>query len=285
MPARPDRRRWGFHLAAAVIAVGCVTGCSSPQAGPSENSRGAVPSPGAAVGLPEGVRLTSSGDIAATTPGTVVDGMDVRGTITVQAPDVRIVRTRVTCAAGDLYAIVVEPGGSATIEDSELTGDCSSGALQGQDFVADGIDIHGVTSDGIKIDGGNVVIKNSVVRDFSPADGAHADGIQASVPIGNVTITGSIIDPGPTTNGAIFFVPQLENGSTPGPVLLEGNTFGGGGDTVHIGAAEAGDLGVVRVIDNVWRRNSAFGPVYRTGYKTAEWSGNRYEDGAPVGPP
>jgi hypothetical protein len=48
------------------------------------------------VGVPAGTTLTASGSITVTTPGTVIDGKDITGTVTVSADDVTIRDTRVT---------------------------------------------------------------------------------------------------------------------------------------------------------------------------------------------
>ncbi|KAA0233259.1 MAG: hypothetical protein JJLCMIEE_02323 [Acidimicrobiales bacterium] len=70
-------------------------------------------------GVPEGVQLTASGRLKITEPGTVVDALDVSGSIYVMANNVTIKRTRVTY--GGYHTIRVFPGVTGTvIEDSEV---------------------------------------------------------------------------------------------------------------------------------------------------------------------
>src|SRR6185312_14847404 len=80
-------------------------------------------------GVPVGTSLTPSGSITASTPGQVINGKDVSGTITVAANNVTIENTRVTrtsdgcgskTACGN-YEIIVNDGVTGTIiQDSEL---------------------------------------------------------------------------------------------------------------------------------------------------------------------
>lgn len=281
-PRRAPRRAAAVLLLAglACTVAGCTGEAARGPAAPPDIAPTSAPPHGVS---PARALIPAAGrDV--TRPGTVLDGLDIRGGVVVSAADVVIRDSRITCADGDFAALYVEAGGSVVLERSELTGPCSAAAVQGQDFVLRGADIHGVPADGIKIDGGNVVVEGSVLRDFAPGPESHADGIQASVPIAQVLIRGNVIDPGPDVNGALFLVAELDNGSAPGPVRIEGNVFGGGGDTVHLGGGSS-RVGEVSVIDNVWRRNAAFGPVYPAAGGVAVWRGNRYDDGSPIGPP
>lgn len=81
-------------------------------------------------GVPEGTNLTSSGSITASTPGQVINGKDVKGTITIAANNVTVQNTRVTVDSGSCgsktacgnYEIKINDGVTgAIIQDSELT--------------------------------------------------------------------------------------------------------------------------------------------------------------------
>ena len=121
-------------LLAGVVALGCS--CATPVfgavvlgdgggGGMDCNSRwqAAFPSPGACgypdpnygnVGVPAGTKLTSSGSITVSTPGTVINALDVSGTITVSADNVTIQNTRVTMISGGCGP--TDPCGSADIK-------------------------------------------------------------------------------------------------------------------------------------------------------------------------
>ncbi|HMG41031.1 MAG TPA: hypothetical protein VK611_06855 [Acidimicrobiales bacterium] len=79
-------------------------------------------------GVPEGTQLTPSGKLVVKQDGTVIDAMDVRGAIWVQADDVRITRTRVT--GSSYHTIRVFDGADGTIvEDTDVV--CTDDALNG----------------------------------------------------------------------------------------------------------------------------------------------------------
>ena len=83
-------------------------------------------------GVPPGTRLAPSGGITITKAGTVLSGMDVHGSITVDANDVTIRNTRVTTAGATGHNIVIEAGiGGTVIEDTTLRGtDAAANAIQ-----------------------------------------------------------------------------------------------------------------------------------------------------------
>ncbi|MFC7590531.1 hypothetical protein ACFQYP_47700 [Nonomuraea antimicrobica] len=71
----------------------------SVSASPSAPAERAWPGPGN-TGVPEGVRLRKSGSLRVTKNGTVIDGLEVTGYITVEADDVTIRNTRVRGTKG-----------------------------------------------------------------------------------------------------------------------------------------------------------------------------------------
>jgi hypothetical protein len=77
------------------------------------------------VGVPQGTNLTPSGSITVTTPGAVIDGLDVSGGINVQANNVTIKNTRVnctTCAPGDSAVLIGRGFSGLAIQNSEVSG-------------------------------------------------------------------------------------------------------------------------------------------------------------------
>lgn len=74
-------------------------------------------------GVPKGTSLKAVGSLTISKPGTVVDGVHVRGTINVRASDVTIRNTKVTAKQGAPYAISVGYDfRDIVIEDVELDG-------------------------------------------------------------------------------------------------------------------------------------------------------------------
>jgi hypothetical protein len=216
-------------------------------------------------GVPAGTALRSSGSMTVDKAGTVLDGVDVRGGITVTAPNVVIRNSRVTGNGSAPWGISTVGGGSFTVEDTTLTGNFTDAALGGDNYTANRVDINHVSNDGGKI-GQNVTIANSYVHDFAPEPGAHADGFQIVTDVGNVHITGNRIDVGGGngSNSALFLCPDLgpeKHGV--GPVVVSGNVLGGGGYTLYVVGGNGGAvLDDVTVTNNQFVRDAAFGAVY-----------------------
>ncbi len=75
------------------------------------------------VGVPHGTTLTPSGDVTVRKNGTVIKGLDVTGSIDVQANNVTIQNTRITCGCGRGFGVNQAGGYSGlTIKDSEISG-------------------------------------------------------------------------------------------------------------------------------------------------------------------
>jgi Right handed beta helix region len=140
-------------------------------------------------GVPDGISLRPSGSLKITHAGAVIDGLDVTGTIVVDAPDVTIRNTRIT-ATGSM-GVKIESG-SLLIEDTEIIGasdDCAQGVAW-SDYVAVRIDVSGC-QDGLK-GNGSVAIHDSYVHDLRGTSDSHNDGFQ-STGGSDITIEGSTI--------------------------------------------------------------------------------------------
>lgn len=151
-------------------------------------------------GVPAGVSLKQIlGDIDITTPGTVVDAVDVHGFIRVRANNARITRSRVH-GRGSTYIspalILVSPGVTGTvIEDCEVACDNPQywqAGVSGSDYTARRCNVHDVI-DAFDVDNGNVLIEACYIHHMtffsnSPnhANDAvhpgwtHNDGVQIS---------------------------------------------------------------------------------------------------------
>lgn len=191
------------------------------------------PGPGN-TGVPAGTTLTPSGPLYVTTPGVVIDGLDIDGCVTVLAKNVVIRRTRIRCAS--YYPVRIMDYGKLLIEDTEiqgLSGDTTS-AVAFDNYTARRLNVHG-SADGMKV-GINNVIEDSWIHDLWLAPGDHADGIQ-STGARNVVIRNNFIDivergkgHGGSPNSALQAGIENANNSN---WVIEGNWFLGGGWVVH----------------------------------------------------
>ncbi len=128
-------------------------------------------------GVPSGVSLKRhNGDLTITQSGQVIDGMDIRGFVTIKAPDVVIKNSRIRGgqAPSTHRALVTvgSPNYSVTIQDSELAPDTAHwniDGVRGMNITAERINIHNVI-DHFHIYGDNVTIRDSWLH-----DNAHFD--------------------------------------------------------------------------------------------------------------
>lgn len=250
-------------------------------------------------GVPLDVILTESGPLVITQPGSIIDGLLVRGSITVQAPDVVIRRTKVVGG-------VIRTGDDAStplrtvISDVEIDGrglpDAARQAGIGfGGFTVTRADIHHV---GIGVNASfDAVVRDSYIHDLVVAGdpgsgGTHNDGILSNGGQG-MRFVGNHIDVGtqPNVSGAIClygdFAPIRD-------VLIERNVLSGGGYALYAGSIADKPFPrarSVRVLGNRFRRGESglsgtYGPVFGwspSGGNT--WRDNTWEDtGEPVTP-
>src|SRR6478735_528138 len=112
-------------------------------------------------GLPDGVTLTASGDVNVTKAGTVIDALDVKGTIWVMAPNVTIQNSRITST--EWTGIWIKPGITGTVvKDNEILNvgsskDGANGIFGSGTFLRN--DIHDVEN-GINVTGSSLIQDN-----------------------------------------------------------------------------------------------------------------------------
>ena len=107
------------------------------------------------------------------TPGTVIDGKDIRGCVRVTAANVTIRRSKISCTG--CYVVLQQiTTGTLTVEDSELTCQSSGGTAMGyNNFVARRLNIYGCEN-GFDVDNSAVITDNWI--HITAPD--HSDGVQ-----------------------------------------------------------------------------------------------------------
>ena len=223
-------------------------------------------------GLPLGTVLTKMSGLNITKAGTVIDGADITGTVTVNAANVTIRRSKVN---GDGMAGIYVQSGNLTLEDTTVTG--FEASVAGDNYIATRVEVTKGFSDGFKI-GDNVIIQDSWCHDMTPAAGAHADCGQVQSGVKNATIRRNWFDVGNTNgNAALFMAPDL-GPSSPGPLLVENNVLGGGNFTLQCVDGNNGEyfIGGITIRNNEFLRNSNYGPMRINVPATV--TGNVYQD-------
>lgn len=232
--------------ALALLALGLVALVLGPWAGRfavDEAGVGPDPSPAAesfpnetTTGVPPGTVLRPSESVKVTQDGTVVEGLDITGTVVVEADDVVIRNTRIRSTGA--FAIRLSGGRNLLVEDSEIDGQGGGhAAVAFNGYTLRRVNIHNVT-EGPRIAGGNVTIEDSYIHHLAQQGDNHTDAIQL-VSGSNILIRGNTIhaynpDTGVYGNAAFQF------GEDDGAVrdcLVEGNLMNGGNYTVNGGGS------------------------------------------------
>lgn len=221
------------------------------------------------VGVPAGQGLCSSGPLTITTPGTVLDGWDLRGGVVVDAVDVVVRRSRITGDGTRPFGVVTTVSGSVRIEDTTLTGRFDEAAIGGAHWTAERVEVVGVTGDGARAGAGSR-LRASVLSGFEP--GHEVDGLELLAP--DVVVEHTTVRMNERHRSAVRIDPE---GGPRGPIVLRGNVLGGGEYTVHQPDAAAA---AVRILDNRFAHDAARAPLRIA--PSTESSGNVFVDGAPL---
>jgi hypothetical protein len=238
-------------LLALAVSCGGTSGDVPPDAPSSDGTGCPLPAyPDATcTGVPAGVTLTTMvGDLAITTPGTVIDGMDIQGCVAIEAPGVVIRNSKITCPSFLAVASYSTSytGTGALLEDVEIScGDNTGTAVGDYNVTVRRANIHGCEN-GFDVDG-EITVEDSYIHDLyiNDAIDTHTDGLQIT-PVGkNVVIKHNTIY---MNNGNAAIISPLISAGVVDNVLIEANLMAGGGYTLY--CAQDGPATNYRVIDN-----------------------------------
>jgi hypothetical protein len=207
-------------------------------------------------GVPAGTRLTNSGPLTVTQDGAVISGLNISGCVRVNATNVTIKNSKITCTQ-PVSAIVLNDGDTGlTVMDSEIDGaKKASTAVYGANGVTLlRLDIHNI-QDGPRVYD-NFTMKGSWVHDlYQPSSGYHVDGIQ-SLGAQNVVISGNSFEVYNASTArrmnSVFMMtttvkPFLRN------ISFTGNYVNGGVCSINMAIPATG-------VSNVVFANNTFGP-------------------------
>lgn len=192
------------------------------------------------VGVPSGTKLKRhDGDMIVTRKGTVINGLEVRGSISVRAPDVVIQNTKVVGVRELKTGLVSSRSTGLVIRNSEIYSEHrnpSTNGIMGSNFTLDHVEIRNVV-DQVHIHGaGNVTVKNSWLHSNTHFTNdpnwnggpSHDDNIQivsgSNISIINNRLSGSY-------NAAIMIT--QDDGSVSN-VRIANNRIGNGGCSINI---------------------------------------------------
>ena len=206
-------------------------------------------------GVQAGVTLKAyNGDLVINTPGAVISGLDIHGSVYINADNVTLINCRIT--SGGYWAVSVGGGGGSSggtgcvvqnCEINGLGGTQGSAGIQGAGtFLAN--NIYGVEN-GIVFAGSNSLAQDNYIHDLQSTPEAHYDGIAAQGGLSNITIRHNTVISRPDATSAIY----INNDFGPmSNVIVDNNKLSGGGYTVYSDekAAHPGQITGVQFTNN-----------------------------------
>jgi hypothetical protein len=278
---------------------------NNPPGNPPGNSPGNPPgnSPGTQspgqpgpsnTGVPSGKKLTvHEGDLKITKDNTVIDSMEIRGLVRIEAKNVTIKNCLITgrYLSSPLSLVYVNgPNYSVTIQDSEIYAKYPSSYVDGiigKNFTLERVNIHSVI-DQVKIIGDNVLIKDSWIHNNlhylkDPNHNntpSHDDNIQIQVGR-NIRIIHNTMTS--THNAAIMVTQDM---GVVGDVLIERNFISDGASGFNLAQKSHGTLKGFVIKDNTFTRTQKYAGcaiiVDAPSRPLLSLSGNVWSDGTPI---
>lgn len=277
------------------------TATPKPTAKPTATATAApAPAPGtpsgpataATTGVPSGTALTThAGDLVITQPGTVIDGLDIQGVVSVKADNVTIKRSiiRGKKLTGNMGLITNDLGRYRfVLEDSELRPNEASpyvNGIIGSNFEVRRTEITRVI-DSVHITGSNVLVEDSWLHsnlfyNNDPNQGggpSHADSVQiqggSNITFRRNTIEGAYSSAFQTTQDR-----DVVSG-----VTIQGNKINGGGCSVNVAIGSRPAIAGLKVADNVFGLDTRVPEcaIIAPSSVTVANTNNSYVNGAPV---
>jgi len=223
-------------------------------------------------GVPAGTTLKPSGSLTITTPGATVNGLDIKGTLTIKANNVTVRNTRVT--SGTAYNVVTVADGATgvtldhvTINGTGLNGTAGANGTYGPGTY-NAVEVTGVENGFVPSSG--ATITNSWVHHLASPGSPHYDGVQIDGARSNITLTNSTIDLSDQTQTSAVMVDNYFGAAT--NIVVSGNRLLGAGYTVYAdGQFNNSPLTVTYANNRIGQ--GRWGYSLRRG-ATVTWSGN-----------
>jgi hypothetical protein len=208
-------------------------------------------------GVPAGTALTIvNGNMTITTAGTVIENRDVRGCITVNASNVIIRKSRVSCSGS---SVIWSGSTNLVVEDTEIIcgGTPGTTALTPQNYTARRVNAS--RCENVLWASRNVTVEDSYLHDpihYDPATDPHTDTIQIPAGASNITIRHNRIY-GDYVNQSSFGTSAITIGGGTSSILVDNNVLAGGGYTLYCDQENHGGPST-----NTAYRNNRFSRVF-----------------------
>ncbi|MET4454519.1 hypothetical protein ABIB10_004611 [Bradyrhizobium sp. RT3b] len=229
-------------------------------------------------GVSAGVTLTPYyGDLVINTAGAVISGLDIHGSVFINAPNVTLENCKVTTDA--FYAVRVATGVTgAVVQHNEINGvgsgnDGDYGIMGQGKFIAN--NIYNVEN-GIGVDGGNTLIQDNYIHDMIASGSPHYDGISIDGKNFDITIRHNTVINDHTQTSAIM----IDNYFGPvSNVVVDNNLLYGGGYNIYSSSQFDGGSVTGVVVTNNHMGGGYWGPTAFTG-NSPVYTGNVDDSGS-----
>ena len=274
----------------SLLATNTVTATVNNQTSPPPPSGStACPLPAypdaSCTGVPPGTTLTPSGGLTLSTPGTVINALDITGNIVVNAPNVTIRNTRIH--SNSMWVIDNNSTG-LVVEDSEIINrpvsgqnNCHNG-IGSNNFTVRRTEITGCEN-AANFGGDNIVFEDNYVHDLDNigpsyvwGNGPHTDGIQMEPGSDNIVVRHNYIDPIGKTfgDGGTSAIIMGVNGSQ-NNVRIEDNYLDGRNSSYALYMPRQQSQGNVVSRNKMQRGTYGYTACVKLGVTTAEFNDNR----------
>ncbi|HEY1248474.1 MAG TPA: DUF4082 domain-containing protein, partial [Nitrososphaera sp.] len=230
-----------------------------------------------------------------TTPGAVIDGLDIHGCVFVMAKNVTIKRSKITCGAQpmvknfepDGHGGLNDIGAGLVIEDVEFDGDgvFDSAGVAFNEYTIRRANFHSIGA-AVKL-GNNVTIEDSYVHDIASTQDSHNSGFPSDGGV-NIKLKHNTVLMN-TTNGFPIALYNGQYGDTVvKDVIVDNNLLAGGNYTLYcgVGTAITPNLTVTnnRFSKILYPKGGFYGPTANCS-GAALWQNNYWDDNlSPLNP-
>ena len=176
-------------------------------------------------GVRDGVTLTVVGDMTVTTPGAVISGLEIHGTLRIEADNVTVRDCKIINDDSAYNGILIPDGNTGAVVEycdiiGAINGISGAGTFRFNDFDSNenGINVYGPS-----------LIQDNYIHNMSGLSTAHYDGIEINGGGGTTIRHNTIINENDQTSGVM-----IDNyfGSVSG-IIVDNNYIAGGGYTIY----------------------------------------------------
>ena len=175
-------------------------------------------------GVRDGVTLRVVGDMTVTTPGAVISGLEIHGTLRIEADNVTVRDCKIINEGGYHGILIPDGNTGAVVEYCDIIGPINgisgTGLFRSNDIsgVDNGINVYGPS-----------LIEDNYIHDMSGGPDAHYDGIEINGGGGTTIRHNTIINDHSQTSAVMI---NNDFGAVPG-IIIDSNYLAGGGYTIY----------------------------------------------------